>query len=55
MFNIFNHSNFVPPQPCSGDCNAGLINPDGSYAGVGNLAELVGFPREIQFALKAIW
>jgi hypothetical protein len=55
MFNIFNHSNFVPPQPCSGDCNAGLINPDGSYAGVGNLAELASNPREIQFALKLNW
>jgi len=55
MFNIFNHSNFVPPQPCSGDCNAGIYNPDGSSAGVGNLAELAGLPREIQFALKFQW
>jgi Carboxypeptidase regulatory-like domain/TonB dependent receptor/TonB-dependent Receptor Plug Domain len=55
MFNIFNHSNFVPPQPCSGDCNSGLFNPDGSSAGVGNLAELAGLPREIQFALKVQW
>lgn len=55
MFNIFNHSNFVPPQPCSGDCNAGIFNPDGSSAGVGNLAELAGLPREIQFALKFQW
>jgi hypothetical protein len=55
MFNIFNHSNFVPPQPCSGDCFAGLFNPDGSSAGVGNLAELASLPREIQFALKVQW
>jgi hypothetical protein len=55
IFNIFNHSNFVPPQPCSGDCNAGIYNPDGSSAGVGNLAELAGLPREIQFALKFNW
>jgi hypothetical protein len=55
MFNIFNHSNFVPPQPCSGDCNAGLFNPDGSSAGVGNLAEPASLPREIQFALKVQW
>jgi hypothetical protein len=55
MFNIFNHSNFVPPQPCSGDCNAGIYNPDGSSAGVGNLAELAGLPREVQFALKFQW
>ncbi|HLJ16086.1 MAG TPA: TonB-dependent receptor [Bryobacteraceae bacterium] len=55
IFNIFNHSNFVPPQPCSGDCNSGLLNPDGTSAGVGNLAELAGLPREVQFALKVQW
>jgi hypothetical protein len=55
IFNIFNHSNFVPPQPCSGDCNAGIFNTDGTSAGVGNLAELAGLPREIQFALKVNW
>jgi len=52
MFNIFNHSNFVPPQPCSGDCNAGLYNIDGTSAGVGNISLLAGLPREVQFALK---
>jgi hypothetical protein len=55
MFNIFNHDNFVPPQPCSGDCNSGLINPDGSYADVGTITALAGLPREIQFALKVNW
>jgi hypothetical protein len=55
IFNIFNHSNFVPPQPCSGDCNSGLFNPDGTSAGAGNIAELAGLPREIQFALKFQW
>jgi len=55
MFNIFNHSNFVPPQPCSGDCNSGLRNIDGSDAGVGNISLLAGLPREIQFALKVNW
>ncbi len=52
MFNIFNHSNFVPPQPCSGDCNAGIYALDGSNAGVGNISLLAGLPREVQFALK---
>jgi hypothetical protein len=52
MFNIFNHSNFVPPQPMSGDSNAGIYNLDGSNAGVGNISQLAGLPREIQFALK---
>ena len=55
IFNIFNRSNFVPPQPCSGDCNAGIFNQDGTSAGVGNLQELAGLPREIQFALKLQW
>ena len=55
MFNIFNHSNFVPPQPCSGDCNAGIFNQNGSSAGVGNISLPAGLPREIQFALKANW
>jgi hypothetical protein len=55
MFNIFNHSNFVPPQPCSGDCNSGLYAIDGSPAGVGNISLLAGLPREIQFALKMNW
>ena len=55
IFNIFNHSNFVPPQPNSGDGNSGIFNNDGSSAGLGNLAELAGLPREIQFALKFNW
>jgi hypothetical protein len=65
FFNITNHDNFVPPQPCSGDCNSGLIgsNPnagptqgfDGFYQGVGNIAETASLPREIQFALKVNW
>ena len=55
MFNIFNHNNFVPPQPCSGDCFSGLFNQDGSSAGVGTISLLATDPREIQFALKLIW
>jgi len=55
MFNIFNHDNFVPPQPCSGDCNSGIYNPDGSLAGTGTITTLATDPREIQFALKVIW
>jgi hypothetical protein len=56
MFNIFNHSNFVPPQPCSGDCNSGLFNENGSFAGgAGTVHELAGQPREVQFALKVGW
>ncbi len=55
MFNIFNHSNFVPPQPNSGDGNSGVLNNDGSFASLGSIAELAGQPREIQFALKFNW
>jgi carboxypeptidase family protein/TonB-dependent receptor-like protein len=58
IFNIFNHSQFVPPQPNSGDGNAALINTDGSYNGVGNIlspANLQTPAREIQFALKVNW
>jgi hypothetical protein len=58
IFNIFNTSQFVPPQPNSGDGNAALINPDGSYSGVGNIisqANLQTPAREIQFALKMNW
>jgi hypothetical protein len=55
IFNIFNHNNFVPPQPCSGDCFSGLFNQDGSSAGVGTISLLATDPREIQFALKLIW
>jgi Carboxypeptidase regulatory-like domain/TonB dependent receptor/TonB-dependent Receptor Plug Domain len=55
MFNITNHDNFVPPQPNSGDGNSGIINQDGSNAGLGTISLLATTPREIQFALKVIW
>jgi len=58
IFNILNHSQFVPPQPNSGDGNSALINPDGSYADVGNItqpANLQTPAREVQFALKVNW
>ncbi len=40
IFDIFNHSNFNPPQPNSGDSNSGLLNPDGSYAAWGTSRRL---------------
>jgi hypothetical protein len=59
FFNITNHNNFVPPQPNSGsDSNAGLINPDGSYSGlgfIGTYANPQEPAREMQFALKLNW
>jgi hypothetical protein len=58
IFDIFNHSNFVPPQPNSGDSNSGLINTDGSYSDLGNISQYANLQtpaREIQFALKVNW
>lgn len=59
IFDIFNHSNFNPPQPNSGaDTNAALIDPSGKYNGVGNItqpANLQTPAREVQFALKVNW
>jgi len=58
IFDIFNHSNFVPPQPNSGDSSAALINPDGSYNGAGNILSVASLQtpaREIQFGLKVNW
>jgi hypothetical protein len=58
FFDVTNHTNFVPPQPCSGDCNSGLFNSDGSSASVGTISQLANPEtpaREIQFALKAQW
>ena len=58
LFNIFNHSQFTPPQPNSGDSQSALINTDGSYAGVGNITSQSNPQqpgREIQFALKVNW
>ena len=58
IFDIFNHANFNPPQPNSGDSNSGLINGNGSYAGVGNILSVANLQtpaREIQLALKVNW
>jgi hypothetical protein len=55
IFNIFNHSNFVPPEPVSGQAGAALFNQDGSLAGAGQIDSLATQPRDVQFALKVIW
>ncbi len=58
IFDIFNHSNFNPPQPNSGDTNSGLISPSGAYNGLGNITSVANLQtpaREIQFALKMNW
>jgi len=58
FFDITNHDNFVPPQPCSGDCNSGIFNQNGTSAGVGFISAYANgqLPaREMQFALKVNW
>jgi hypothetical protein len=55
IFNIFNHSNFVPPAPISGQGGAALFNQDGSSTGAGQIDTLATQPRDVQFAVKVIW
>ena len=58
FFDIANHANFVPPQPCSGDCNSGIYNGNGTSAGVGFISAYANAQqpaREMQFALKVNW
>jgi len=52
IFNIFNHSNFVPPEPGAG---AGIFNENGSAGGDGSMDTLATQPRDVQFAIKVIW
>jgi hypothetical protein len=58
IFDIFNHANFNPPQPNSGDTNSALLDASGAYLGVGNITSVANLQtpaREIQFALKIQW
>jgi hypothetical protein len=58
FFDIFNHANFVPPQPNSGDSESGILNPNGSQASLGLITQYANAQqpaREIQFALKVQW
>ncbi|HXM97252.1 MAG TPA: TonB-dependent receptor [Candidatus Dormibacteraeota bacterium] len=52
IFNIFNHSNFVPPEPIDG---AGIFDETGATITNGFMSNLVTQPRDVQFALKVIW
>ena len=67
FFDIANHANFVPPEPCSSpSCNSGILGQDGTkpnpndgfYQGVGFI-DTYSNPqqpaREMQFALKVNW
>jgi hypothetical protein len=59
IFNIFNHSNFLPPEPVNNNAGAQVLNQDGSVVlpkdGGGSIDSLSTQPRDVQFALKVIW
>jgi hypothetical protein len=59
IFNIFNHTNFLPPEPVNNNAGAAVLNTDGSVAtpanGGGAVDSLATQPREVQFAIKVIW
>jgi hypothetical protein len=52
IFNIFNHSNFAPPEPLFG---AGVFGENGAVATNGYLDTMATQPRDVQFALKIVW
>jgi hypothetical protein len=52
IFNIFNHTNFVPPTPGAG---AGIFKENGKAGADGSMDTLATQPRDVQFALKVIW
>jgi hypothetical protein len=52
IFNILNHSNFVPPEPING---AGIFDANGAALTNGYMDNLASQPRDVQFALKVIW
>ncbi len=52
IFNILNHSNFVPPEPLAG---ASIFQVNGAAQNNGFMDNLASQPRDVQFALKVIW
>jgi hypothetical protein len=52
IFNILNHTNFVPPEPLNG---AGIFDQTGAVIANGYMDTLATQPRDVQFALKVIW
>jgi hypothetical protein len=54
IFNIFNHSNFLPPEPVNGTSGSQVFNTDGSPS-AGGIDSLATSPRDVQLALKLIW
>lgn len=54
FFNIFNRSNFLPPEPVNGSAGAQVFNQDGTPS-AGGIDALATEARDVQFALKVIW
>jgi hypothetical protein len=52
IFNILNHTNFVPPEPGNG---AGIFDASGAVINDGSMDTLATQPRDVQFAIKVIW
>jgi hypothetical protein len=55
FFNVLNRANFAPPLAFQGGGNAAMFNQNGTPSGGGGLSNLTTQPRDIQFALKAIF
>jgi hypothetical protein len=54
IFNIFNHSNFLPPEPVNGTAGSQVFDQSG-FSTAGGIDALATQPRDVQFALKLIW
>ena len=54
IFNAFNRSNFLPPEPVNGSAGAQVFDQAGP-ATAGGIDALATPSRDVQFALKVIW
>jgi carboxypeptidase family protein/TonB-dependent receptor-like protein len=54
IFNIFNRSNFLPPEPVNNTAGAQVFDQAGP-ATAGGIDALATPPRDVQLALKVIW
>jgi hypothetical protein len=54
IFNIFNRSNFLPPEPVNNTAGSQVFDQSG-FATAGGIDALAGQSRDVQLALKVIW
>jgi hypothetical protein len=54
IFNIFNRSNFLPPEPVNGTAGSQIFDQSG-FVTAGGIDSLATQPRDVQLALKVIW